>query len=361
MAEHSFAEKGWAHGLRSGVGRGPSAGMRSVHAPPPKGRRARSAPRERTRTVSLLPLPPGGGADTDAACDPPCQSPAGLDAPGGACRTARAISTAATLSRCRATADGRPRLHGIWCARGTSGWARWRMRCSERCAQLHIYLPGLPPCANRRLLRRRSLTEPGTAPGAARNAVSLGSTLIQRLGSEHYGLLIGSRRTVGGTVLRGDGTRAQGRQSLRRLLQATVRARPSRLPKGCIRVSPDAAGCGAGTVELGSPLLGGGFARVGSRTGDTASKSAGALVRRAREREGSRRRDDPDCGLGHNSFFSRCATAAWPAPPPCPRTSGISFAMPALPAARRCGQPCQPLASGESTKPLRGGGTWMRT
>ena len=55
MAEHSFAEKGWAHGLRSGVGRGPSAGMRSVHAPPPKGRRARSAPRERTRTVSLLP------------------------------------------------------------------------------------------------------------------------------------------------------------------------------------------------------------------------------------------------------------------------------------------------------------------
>ena len=68
------------------------------------------------------------------------------------------------------------------------------------------------PDANQRIdwLQAQHRLSLALRPAQHRNAaVSLGSTLIQRLGSEHYGLLIGSRRTVGGTVLRGDGTRAR--------------------------------------------------------------------------------------------------------------------------------------------------------
>ena len=101
------------------------------------------ASRAHTHGESLAPLPSCGGADTDAALSDTALSITRRTWTRlrAARRAARAISTAATLSRCRATADGRPRLHGIWCARGTSGWARWRMRCSERtlCAAPHSF------------------------------------------------------------------------------------------------------------------------------------------------------------------------------------------------------------------------------
>ena len=131
-------------------------------------------------------------------------------------------------------------------------------------------------------------------PAQPSNAVSLGSTLIQRLGSEHYGLLIGSRRTVGGTVLRGDGTRARaevvttassGDGESAALLACRRRASGSH---------PKLLGCGAGTVELGSPLL---WAEAlhawTARTGDAASQETlGLWCDELRERDGSRRRDD---------------------------------------------------------------------
>lgn len=67
MAEHQFAEKGWAHGLRSGgTGRGAISGFKSAHPRPaiihpPTGsarrRRAMSAPRERASWDSSVSNP----------------------------------------------------------------------------------------------------------------------------------------------------------------------------------------------------------------------------------------------------------------------------------------------------------------
>jgi hypothetical protein len=48
MAEHQFAEKGWAHGLRSaGTGRGAVSGFKSAHPRPAAGQRSRSNTRQR--------------------------------------------------------------------------------------------------------------------------------------------------------------------------------------------------------------------------------------------------------------------------------------------------------------------------
>ena len=139
-----------------------------------------SASRAHTHGESLAPLPSCGGADTDAALSDTALSITRRTWTRlrGACRAARA--TAATLSRCRATADGRPRLHGIWCARGTSGWARWRMRCSERtlCAAPHSFSRPFtrhPRCQPKdQLAAGAAPTEPGTAPGAASQCRQLG-------------------------------------------------------------------------------------------------------------------------------------------------------------------------------------------
>ena len=132
-------------------------------------------------------------------------------------------------------------------------------------------------------------------PAQPSNAVSLGSTLIQRLGSEHYGLLIGSRRTVGGTVLRGDGTRARAEVVTTASSGdgESAALHVARLPKAS-GSHPKLLACGAGTVELGSPLL---WAEAlhawTARTGDAASQETlGLWCDELREREGSRRRDD---------------------------------------------------------------------